>query len=466
MGGPAMIPPQLLQQLAQMFKNQQGGAAPGGQPPPSGGAPAGAPPMPGMPPPGMPGQGGAPDASGGGGAMPQMGPGNMQLASGKASPLIPGVAQSNQPAKQQSGIRASGIAALPFAAVAIKQKITQDKITKYRAMANEWIANKMDPTSASAMQKKAKENPDIAKALAKKDKEFVKMVDEAMKDPTSAAAQGIQQAYRDQKKEDEKAQMDQQMQERMRQMQAIEDRQRSQADLARSQAGKTDKQTDQMGQHTERDEFLAAEKGKAQTAKLQSDLDRARLQTGTQITLLQGRIKAWDGLADKNNASKERIAAGNVAGRKDVATTQVAGRRDVASIMATRKQQVAKTIADGLSKRAKSYIEQLKAVEKHRKDVQDHIDKTTHLFGYMHDDDFGEQQAMLKDLDLQQQFLDKQISDLQSDEQGYQKGGLLPPIDAASGAGDTPMPLTSGATDQPNAPQSKPPAGIVIRKLH
>jgi hypothetical protein len=438
MGGSAMIPPQLLQQLAQMMKNQQGAGAPQG-----GGPPGAAPPMPAMPPPGMPGAQGAPDASGSGGQMPQVGPGNQQMGSGKASPVIPGVPVSNQPAKQQGNIRVQGIASLPFAAMAIKKKMTDDKVNKYRTLANEWVAKKMDPTADKADQKRASENPEIAKALAKKDKEFVKMVDEAMKDPSSPAAQGIQAAYRDQQKQDQKEQLDQQMQERMRQMQTLELQRQAVAQREQAQAGKVDKETDQMGSVTDKDKFQAQQKLQLQANDISGKFKRLGLQTGTMITIAQNRI------ASAKDQTHERVE-----GSKEVARIGAKGKTDSASIAAAARRQ---QTTDYIVKRYDAVNKRLIELDKRGKEIQDHIDKNTHLGGMWTPDDLAESQKQLEEIAAQQGILQGEFQGLQSQDQFFQSKGWIAPVDMTGGDG-LPTPATSGATDHPAGPP-KPSAG-------
>jgi hypothetical protein len=436
--GMGMIPPQVLAQFAAMIQNQQPSGG-GGQN--ASGQPQGAPAMPTVQP-GMPGASPSPNATleGGGPQIPRLGGNNMRLPSGVASPTIPGVGVSAQPPKQPTQTRASGIAALPFAVMGIKQKMNQDKVQKYRALTNAWIAKQQNPDIEKAMQQRAKANPDVAKALEKEQKEFVKMVDEAMKNPDSPAGQGIQQAYRDQKMQDVQEEKFQQMQTQMQAMQALEQQRQALAERERAQAEKERKATGQMGTVTEKDRFAAQQKAQLQTNALNAKMNQMRLQSSTIISTTQNRLQ-----------SAERQTHERVEGGKEQARI-----RAEATIGAARMRAAAAKQNDFIVSRYRIINQQATELDRQQKALQDHIDKTTHLGGLWEPDDLQDVQSQIAQIEAQRQFLQGQLQQLQSEDQFYQSKGIIP------------TPVTSGATDQPNAPQSggKPSAGVVIHKMY
>ena len=204
----------------------------------------------------QPGQQQPPSPSTGQPQMPQFRGPAFPLPSGQVQRQLGNVPYSAQPTYQKPGVSGHGVGMFPAAVMAIKQKMHGDKVQKFRGLANEQLAMQQDPDTQAKLQQAASKDPNMQKALDKKQKEFVKMMDDAQKDPNSAAAQGIQLAYRDQQQKDAQQQSFEQTRLAMEEIRA-----RIQAEMQRGQYWQQiGAAAGRKGEVTEEDRFKADQK--------------------------------------------------------------------------------------------------------------------------------------------------------------------------------------------------------------
>jgi hypothetical protein len=388
------IPPQLLMQLAQMMKNQQ----------PQGGAAL--PPMPMMQP-GMPGAQQPPQ--GGPTQMPQLGGNNATLSGGTAIPQVTGNPMTATPGYQKGGVAARGIGAIPGAAIAITQKLHNDKVQKTRAMVNEWIALQMNPSNKKAMEDAAKGDPALQKILQKKEADFAKMYHKAAADPGSPEAQGIQLAYKDQQgKEDQQIKV-QQAQAAM-QTQAAEAQQRmALAQRQQSESEKIQKQTEQMGKVTEKD---------AAANKVKEDAIKAR---GEQVT---AQIQAK--LTQVSTQTKAMLEATKIRASATVTSASIRASGTVRAAQA-RQSQADKYIQGEY----KSLNQQLTELDRDSAALMKQLKDDTHWYG--DDDAKADVQQKLAQIDAQRQMYTQQFQMLQMKDKAFQQTNVTPPPTTTQG---------------------------------
>lgn len=421
MGGFGGMPPMSPQQQQQLLSalqslGQRGQGGPGQQGPQA---------QPQQPPQGgMPGQGGGPPQmpqggpqSGGSPQMPQLGGNNSMLPTGRAVPNIGGVPMTAQATAPSVSKHFSG---LPFAVQGIKQEMHQGKVQKYAALASEWVAMQQNPDAQKAVDQAAQKDPKMAKALESKKKEFVKMVDEAQKDPNSAAAQGIQKAYKQLTQQDEQKmkyqQFQQQMQEMSMRMQQMQAQTRAQNALADQRA--------QYGEVTDRDKYMEQQKN-------QRIADTIKGRLGQVQTQMQGAQKRLE----EHIASSEKLGKMFEEGRNKRAANSEAGKnsRQNKTIAAREKSQ--KSALDSITKEMNAVRGEMQAKAKDLKDTQEQLGKvTTWAVG---DSDEVQMRAAGLQQDINQ--LSMRATALDSQWQMMIQGGALPkeqaPAPSASGGG-------------------------------
>jgi hypothetical protein len=365
---------QLLSQLSQAQPSQGGMSVPGGGNPP--------------------GAGMQPPSANAAPQMPRLGGPNTLLPGGTAMPNIPGVPMSAGPGYQTKSVAARGAASLPMAAYAINQKLHNDKVQKYRGLANKWIAMQSNPDMQKQRQEQAKSNPEIAKVLAKEDKEFAKMVKEAQ-DPSSAADQGIQLAYKDQQM---KEMQQQEFQQKLSDMRAQEEQRLASAVFRRQQES-------QMGQVTPAMQFKEQQKFGQQAQQIAGRLQQTQLTTSRMLEATKLRLAS----AERQTKVKAGATLGAAALRANATNSAI-----------VKEYQAIQQQANELDRRSKV--------------LQDHLDKNTHLGGLWEPDDMAEVQQEMGQIEAQKQMLAGQMQMLQMKDQFYQKQGIIP-IAGSSGQG-------------------------------
>jgi hypothetical protein len=322
-----------------------------------------------------------------------------------------------QPPKQPSAMRASGVAAFPAAAFAIKQKLHGDKVEKYRALANEWIAQQQNPDMERTLQESAKNDPKIAKALEAKKKEFVKMVDEAHTDPNSAASQGIQKAYRDQEQREQQRFNMQEMQAKMEQQRALAAQEQARAqDYARL--------AQTRGEVTPVEEFKEQQKNM-----------RASAQINSRVQMQQNSLESLETRAANRIMSLEKISKMLEQGR-NARASQAEGGKDKRAGARFKTQQSA--VAD-MIKQMNAIKGQITNKKNELKNIQDQATKWQNWV--TGDSDALNMQATgiqsdLQDLDAQFNQIDMKVTMLT-------QNGVIPEAPTQS------APAPGGASGQP-----------------
>lgn len=249
--------------------------------------------------------------------MPRMGGNNQVMPSGTAVPMVPGVPMSATPPRPTSAIAGSGIGMIPAAVAAIKQGMSQKKAQKARASASEWIAIQQDPNMKKQLEELAKSDPKLAKVLEKKQQDFIKMYDNAIKDPNSPEYQGIQMAYRDQlSQEQQKIEMTK-MKAQADAEQAKVGAEQARGKQEEAHAALYEKQAEQEGQVTPAKQAEITQKNAAQaeaTKRIQMQVDQRIKTTRMQI---DGMLKATDkrvaAMRDALGVSKDDKTVSNLA---------------------------------------------------------------------------------------------------------------------------------------------------------
>ena len=391
MGG---IPPGLQQAIMQMMM-KQGAQQPSQIPGGGGGMPQGVP------------QGGPPQATP---QMPQFGGQGSMQGSGRATPNIPGISESAMPQRQSGRSSASGVAQIPFAAMAIKQKIHSNAVQKYRALANDWLAQQQNPDSQKSMQQAAQNDPNIAKALEKKQKEFTKMSDEAMKDPNSAAAQGIQAAYQDQRSKDAQQQEAQMNQAKLQEQQA-------RAESERALAYFRTKMGDTRGEVTPEDQYKASQQNWRMSQQIAS-----RSQQLTQR------------LTAQSNENKLRLDQ-----MKQIAEMKESGLNKRSS-----QRQAQSQAAMTLYHQAQALDVQYRSLVTEHSNLQTNLSSHAAMNWVTGEGD--DLQAKLAENEAKQQELSQKLQSVYSSFDQMQAAGVI-----AQPQSDIPTPMSSGATDRPKS---------------
>jgi len=230
--------------------------------------------------------------------MPRMAPqSGSVLPTGSAVPNVGGVRPSAMPARQPQAISGHGALGMVFGGVmAVKQKLSQDKQQKARAVAGQYIAI----TNGGGDPQQFLMDPKVHKIF-----------DKALKDPNSPEAQGIQQAYQDVQRQDMQKQQQQMIQQQMQEAAARIQQMQAYAQRAGAQANKDE----QYGQVTERDQFQEAQRN-------------IRAQQGIQakLQISANGISALKARTDAKIQSMEKIAQQLEAGRNARAATSEAGK--------------------------------------------------------------------------------------------------------------------------------------------
>lgn len=429
MGGMMGLPPQIQQALMAQLAQQK---APGAPAPPTMGAPT--PPPVQMTP--QPGQGQQPPAPQGNLPLPALGGNNAMLAGGTAIPQVRGVPMTAQPQRPPQRTSASGIAAIPMAAYQIKQKMHNDKVQKTRAAVNEWIAMQDNPDAQKELQKAAQQDPKIAKILQKKQQDFAKLSEKAMKDPNSAEAQGIQMAYRDQQGKEQQDIATQEAKSKMQQQQAITEHNRALAIQEQARARNIDKKTDQSGEVTDKDKFQADQKMRLVQYKVQGDLQKA----GLAVTALQQR-------AQQKIDSLERIAKMHEAGADSRAAMRESGANKRAGMRS--QQNYALT---AMTKEYGNIKSEIANLDKEQKSAMDDLIKNPiSSWATGQDDAFQSRSAAI---DGQRRELEARLGALDASVNAMSQGGVIPrdpgpgtiPTVTKTGSGVTVHDFTGGTT--------------------
>lgn len=376
MGMMGNIPPQVLQalmaQLAQQKAQPQPGAAPA---------------MPTIPPGQMP-----PTAQAGGPQQqPRLGGNNVMMPGGTAAPGVPGVQMSATPPRQAGNTRGHGAMAIPAAVMQAKQNKQRNKTEMARQLAGQYLAmkNSDDP--------KVQQAADQLLADPKNHKIF----DKAVSDPGSPEYAGVQMAYRDQLSQEQQGIAMKEMQAKMEHQRAQTEEQRAKAQQEQAKAADLQKQTGQRGTVTELDQAKMDAKMEQVTAQIKAK--NLQTQTATQAML---------------QAVNARVAG----------AVKVAGIKE----QGAKTRQAAK-IDTYILGEYKALQGQLNELDKQSKDLNSHLDKTTHW--YSDPDDKDEVQQQLAQIDAQRGVLMQQFQMLQQKDQAFQRSGLTPPPQSKSAGG-------------------------------
>jgi hypothetical protein len=323
---------------------------------------------------------------------------------------------SAAPPYQPKAIHGQGIGMLPAAVMAFKQASHKKKVEKSRGLVDEWLAQQTDPDAQKKLEQLAQSDPKIAKVLEQKKKELSKVHDEAMKDPNSAAAQGIQLAYRDQQAKEQQKQEAEEQRLKMQYMQSQIAAEQARAEQWR-QLGEA---AGRKGEVSPEDIYKQQQQNERTKMIVQGGLDR----TVVSITNMNSRAAA-------KIASLEKIAAAAQEG-----ANKRAGMRGQQSQAAT-----------AMLRQYKNIQSEITNLDREQKDMQDNMARspvTSWLSGAAED-----YQARSLEIESKRAALEGRLQQLDESVNQMQQGGVLPEI---------PTPISSGATDQPN----NPPANVKI----
>lgn len=230
--------------------------------------------------------------------MPRMGPQGSVLPTGSAVPNVGGVRPSAMPARQPSAISGHGALGMVFGGIMMaKQKMSQDKQQKARAIAGQYIAI----TNGGGDTSQFLQDPKVHKIF-----------DKALKDPNSPEAQGIQQAYQDVQRQD---QMKQQMELAKAQIDATIQYRKAQEEQARATANWRDTQAGTIGQVTDRDKYLEGQKNQRASQAIQAKLEISSNGIKAAGQRAEAKIKSLEGIASKLEAGRNARAAASEAGK-------------------------------------------------------------------------------------------------------------------------------------------------------
>jgi len=346
--------------------------------------------------------------------MPRLGGNNTQLPSGTAIPAFRGMPMSAQPTYQPKSVSGHGIGMLPAAVMAFKQASHQKSVQKARGLVDEWLAQQDNPDTQKNLEKLAQQDPKIAKVLEEKKKQLAKVHDEAMKDPNSAAAQGIQLAYQDQQAKEQQKQAAQEQQMKMQQMQA-----QMQAEQARAQYWKQyGEAAERKGEVTPEDIYKQQQQNERTKMTIQGGLDRTVLSITNMNTRTNAKI-----------ASLEKIAALHEKGSSERA--KMRGQQSQA--------------ATAMIRQYKNIQSEITNLDREQKDMQDNMAKSPITSWWSGAS--AEYEARSQAIEAKRTMLEGRLQQLDESVSQMQQGGVLPQDS------DIPTPVTSGATDHPAGPK-------------
>lgn len=322
--------------------------------------------------------------------MPRLGGPNATLPTGTAVPRAGGVQPAATPPRPQGGVSGHGAFGTIIGSVmAVKQKMSNDKREKARALAGQYIAmmNSGDPKLQQAAQQ----------LLG--DPKNHKIFDKAISDPNSPEYQGVQMAYRDVMKEDQAKQSFQEMQARIQQQQALAQQEQARARDLQSLATT-------RGQVTESEVYK--EEQKNERTKMQID---ARLQQSRQS------IEAMNKRAANSIASLEKRAALAQRGAKERA--------------GMRQQQ--SQAANAMLKEYRNIQSEISNLDREQKDMQDNMSRspiTSWITGQA--DEYTARSAMIESKRTQ---LETRLQALDASVDAMTQGGVIPREASAAKAG-------------------------------
>lgn len=393
MGG---MTPQMLQALLAQQMSKQGGGGPQMQPPA----------MPQVQP-GQPGAMQPPAPQQGNTQQPQFqsGGSTMMLPGGTASPAITGIPMSATPPGEKPRLTGTGIMG---SVLAIKNNFQDKRVQKARTLASQQIAMLQNPEMKKSMDDAAKKDPNVAKALEKQQKDWIKIYDKAMTDPNSAEYQGVQMAYRDQIQQEQQDVSMREMQAKMEEQRSRVQQQQALSQQEQARAGLLQRQTQLAGTETEADK-----------AKLDARMEQVTAQIKARMLQSQAQVKAM------LEATKIRATS----------AVQSAAIRAGGTVKAAQARQ---NKADQyIINEYKALNQQLNELDKQSKDLQSHLDKTTHW--YADPEDKADVQQQLSQIEAQRGVLMQQFQMLQQKDQAFQRSSITTPM----------QPVGTGTQDKP-----------------
>lgn len=230
--------------------------------------------------------------------MPRMGPQGSVLPTGSAVPNVGGVRPSAMPARQPRSISGgTGALGAVFATVMMaKQKMSQDKQQKARAVAGQYIAI----TNGGGDPQQMLLDPKVHKIF-----------DKALKDPNSPEAQGIQQAYQDVQRTDMQKQQQQMLQQRMQEVSVRMQQMKAQTEAARALA----EQRNQYGEVTDQDKFKAQQKNQLASQAIQAKLQISHDSIAGLKQRSETKIKSLEEMGKLFEKGRNERAASSEAGK-------------------------------------------------------------------------------------------------------------------------------------------------------
>jgi hypothetical protein len=330
--------------------------------------------------------------------MPRLGGNNALTSTGTAVPRVGGIQPAATPPREPKQISGRGaFGSIIGGVMAVKQKMSQDKQQKARAIAGQYIAmmNSGDPKLQQAAQQ----------LLA--DPKNHKIFDKAISDPTSPEYNGVQQAYQDVVREDQQKAAWQQLQQQMSEAQARM--------VAEQQRGKYWEQMGEAagrrGEVTPEDRFKAEQK--AQQIK---DQIAARKETN-----------------DANIAARRKNLEAQIASLEKRTSMQQKG------AMARTKERVASDQAiAAMLKQYKNIEQRYSTLDREQTTLEKEIsDKPVGSWLTGEDDAF---RSRISAIDAQRKVLDDQMDQVGAAVDQMTQGKLIPKKNQEASAGKSTQP--------------------------